>query len=342
MRQRLFACILAMLSLLLPACDVHEFPEPPVPPVELSLNLKFTLGLGNLEDFKTIFVTTRAAEDSTAFEARYQLRIHPADGKGGFLMDSCLSYSFSHSQLQALDYRLPLEIVPGKYRFRAWADFVEKGQLDDAFYDTADFEAITLREPHEGGTDYRDAFRGTLDAEVFPAEVKPEQELNIQMERPLARFRFVATDLKEFEELRLREAEKNGDLTSTPPPIDLSKYKVLIAYSGFYPTVYNLATDELIDVRTGVNFSIVPRKIAEEEVDLGFDYMFIGQQESGANVSLSIYDNKGKLVAGVSGIEVPLRRGLLTTVRGKFLTARSSGDVSIDPSFDGEFNVPVQ
>lgn len=32
MRQSLFACILAMLSLLLPACDVHEFPEPPLPP----------------------------------------------------------------------------------------------------------------------------------------------------------------------------------------------------------------------------------------------------------------------------------------------------------------------
>ena len=120
MRQSLFACILAMLSLLLPACDVHEFPEPPLPPVALNLKLRFNFGMGEMEDFKTIFVITRAAEDSTAFEARYQLRIHPSNGKGGFLMDSCLSYSFSHSQLQALDYRLPLEIVPGQYRFRAW------------------------------------------------------------------------------------------------------------------------------------------------------------------------------------------------------------------------------
>lgn len=341
MRQCLFACILAMLSLLLPACDVHEFPEPPVPPVELSLNLKFTFGLGNLEDFKTIYVTTRAAEDSTAFEARYQLRIHPADGKGGFLMDSCQAYVFSQSQLEALDYRLPLEIMPGQYRFRAWVDFVEQGSLEDAFYDTTHFNKITLRESHVGGTDYRDAFRGTLDGEVLPAEIRPNQELHIQMERPLAKFRFVATDLKEYEELRLREAEKDGDLTSAPPSIDLSNYKVVITYSGFYPTVYNLATDEPIDVRTGVNFNIVPRKIEEEVVDLGFDYVFIGRQESGVNVSLSIYDEKGKLVAGMSGIEVPLRRGQLTTVRGKFLTAKSAGDVAIDPSFDGEFNVAV-
>ena len=339
MRQCLFACILAMLSLLLPACDVHEFPEPPVPPVELSLNLKFTFGLGMLVDFKTVYVETRAAVPE--YEARYQLRIHPADGKGGFLMDSCQAYVFSQSQLEALDYRLPLEIVPGQYRFRAWVDFVEQGSLEDAFYDTTHFNEITLREPHVGGTDYRDAFRGTLDGEVLPAEVSQEQELHIVMERPMAKYRFIATDLKEFEELRLREADKNGDLTSPPPSIDLSRYKVRISYEGFYPTVYSLATDEPIDVRTGVNFSLQPREIGDEEVDLGIDYVFIGQQESGVNVSLSIYDEAGKLVAGVSGIEVPLRRGLLTTVRGKFLTARSEGDVSIDPSFDGEFNVAV-
>ena len=96
MRQSLFACIHAMLSLLLPVCDEHEFSEPPLPPVALNLKLRFNFGMGEMEDFKTIYVITRAAEDSIAFEARYQLRIHPSNGKGGFLMDSCLSYSFSH------------------------------------------------------------------------------------------------------------------------------------------------------------------------------------------------------------------------------------------------------
>ena len=337
--KRLLLAFLIGLCTLLTNCDVHEFPEPPLPPVALNLTLRFSFGMGDLEDFKTIYVTTRAA--APEYEARYQLRIYPSDGKGGFLMDSCQAYVFSQSQLEALDYRLPLEIVPGQYRFRAWVDFVEQGSLEDAFYDTTHFNEITLREPHVGGTDYRDAFRGTLDGEVLPAEVSQEQELHIVMERPMAKYRFIATDLKEFEELRLREADKNGDLTSPPPSIDLSRYKVRISYEGFYPTVYSLATDEPIDVRTGVNFSLQPREIGDEEVDLGIDYVFIGQQESGVNVSLSIYDEAGKLVAGVSGIEVPLRRGQLTTVRGKFLTAKSAGDVAIDPSFDGEFNVPV-
>ena len=56
MKSRLCSLLL-LCGLLLTACDVHEFPEPPV---ELNLNLRFTFGLGQLEDFTTIYVTTRA------------------------------------------------------------------------------------------------------------------------------------------------------------------------------------------------------------------------------------------------------------------------------------------
>lgn len=338
MRQQLYAYILTMLCLLFPACDVHEFPEPPVPPVELSLNLKFTFGLGELEDFKTIYFQTRAAADSLPFEARYQLRLHPGDGKGGFLMDSCLRYSLSQSELQALDYQLSLSLVPGRYRCRAWVDFVPEG-VGDYFYDTADFNAITLRGSYTGSSDFRDAFRGFADVEVLPAEIQPVQNLELAMERPMAKYRFIATDLKEFEELRLKDS--GGDLTATVPPIDLSKYRVRIYYNGFLPAVYNLATDEPVDVQTVVSFEGSMREIADEEVELGFDYVLIGHQESGVNVTLSVYDENNKLVANVPDIAIPLRRGQLTTVRGKFLTSKSAGDVAIDPSFDGEFNVPV-
>ena len=146
MRQHLFACILAMLCLL-PACDVHEFPDPPLPPVELQLDLKFKLGLGILVDFKTIYIETRAVEDSAAFEARYQLRFHPLLADGSFDRDSCIAYTFSHDELEALDFEAPLSLVPGRYHCRAWVDFVPTDSVADYFYDTTDFDAITLRRP---------------------------------------------------------------------------------------------------------------------------------------------------------------------------------------------------
>ena len=52
-------------------------------------------------------------------------------------------------------------------------------------------------------------------------------------------------------------------------------------------------------------------------------------------------DVAGKLVSAVPSMVVPLQRGQLTTVRGKFLTSRSEGAVSIDPSFEGEFNLQI-
>lgn len=46
----------------------------------------------------------------------------------------------------------------------------------------------------------------------------------------------------------------------------------------------------------------------------------------------------------LSGIDVhgaaPKRR--LTTVRGNFLTTRSSGNVQIDSSFDGKFDIEIK
>lgn len=337
MRQSFYACILAMLGLLLPACDVHEFPEPPLPPVELTLNLKFKLGLGILVDFKTIYIETRAAE--APFEARYQLRFHPLLADGSFDRDSCIAYAFSHDELEALNFEAPLSLVPGQYHCRAWVDFVPTDSVADHFYDTTDFDAITLRMPYEGNTDYRDAFCGVQHFEVFLPELMPEQTLQMEMERPLAKYRFIATDLKEFAELRLKDTD--GDLNAAVPPIDLSQYKVVVTYDGFLPSVFSLTTDRPVDAYTGVAFSGPLRQLTDEEVEMAFDYVMVGPQEGGVNVSLAIYDEAGKLVSAVPGMVVPLQRGQLTTVRGKFLTSRSEGAVSIDPSFEGEFNIQL-
>jgi hypothetical protein len=38
-------------------------------------------------------------------------------------------------------------------------------------------------------------------------------------------------------------------------------------------------------------------------------------------------------------VEIPLRRGELTVVRGPFMTMQSQGGATINPEFDGEFNI---
>ena len=167
----------------------------------------------------------------------------------------------------------------------------------------------------------------------------PDQTLHLEMERPVAKYRFIATDLKEFTELRLKDTD--GDLNAAVPPIDLTQYKVVVSYDGFLPSIFNLTTDRPVDAITGISFSAPLTQLTDEEVEMAFDYVLVGPQEGGVNLSLTIYDEAGKLVSAVPSMVVPLQRGQLTTVRGKFLTSRSEGDVSIDPSFEGEFNLQI-
>jgi hypothetical protein len=56
-------------------------------------------------------------------------------------------------------------------------------------------------------------------------------------------------------------------------------------------------------------------------------------------VSLSFYDENWEYISTVSNVEVPLHRSGLTTVTGKILTNGISSGISIDPTYDGEFNL---
>ena len=89
-----------------------------------------------------------------------------------------------------------------------WADYVVHGTKADLYYNTSNFEEIILadRQNHTDSTDRRDAFRGEKDAEVYD---NPELTSNstrstavnrvvVEMERPLAKFKFISHDIVKF------------------------------------------------------------------------------------------------------------------------------------------------
>lgn len=78
--------------------------------------------------------------------------------------------------------------------------------------------------------------------------------------------------------------------------------------------------------------------IIKDNAELGFDYVFVNGHESSVTVSVEIYDRDGTLLSRSQPISVPLVRNKVTIVRGKFLTVKAEGGVSIDADFDGEYN----
>ena len=64
---------------------------------------------------------------------------------------------------------------------------------------------------HEGSNDYRDAFTGTVTAEVSAKS----REATVAMGRPMAKFNFISTDVDEFIEMMQTIREKKTGKNSS-------------------------------------------------------------------------------------------------------------------------------
>ena len=331
--------------LLLSACDVHEFPvetEPERQEVTLHLNFHTDLPLHQVVEQPTSRAVSSAPED---YDIRYQVRIYKADESGAYDKESYQPVLETKDEVTALNHDLHLTLEVGNYRFVVWTDYVDDGGQDDKFYATDDFEEITLQgETHPGNTDFRDAFRGQKETTVT-AGAEP-QEVTVEMERPMARYNFVTTDLDVFLtrvlEQQAAAGQSNSREGSDTKAVNLDDYRVTFLYTGFMPSAFNILSNAPVDARTGVSFEGQLKQLSDTEAEVGFDYVFVNGSESTVQVALQVCDAAGEVVATAGPIDVPLMRSRLTTVRGAFLTSEASGSVGIQPGFDGEWNYEIR
>ena len=225
-----------------------------------------------------------------------------------------------------------------------WSDIVQHGG-DTYFHDKTNFAEITLQGEHQGNNDYRDAFRGsgnvTLIADII--ERVPDT-LDIAMQRPLAKYEFITTDLTEFINKEQARADAKSKAQSTDgedvtTKVSIEDYKVVFYYVGFMPNAYSLFTDKPVDSATGVLFESTLNSLSETEASVGFDYVFVNGTESAVTVQIGIYDNEGTQLSLTEPIKVSLRRSHHTIMRGMFLMSETSGGISINPEFDGDYNL---
>ena len=110
---------------------------------------------------------------------------------------------------------MELILESGAYNFVVWSDYIQNS-TNDLYYHTSSFERIKLRgNEHEGSNDYRDAFTGTVTAEVSAKS----REATVAMGRPMAKFNFISTDVDEFIEMmqtiREKKTVKNSSCYTT-------------------------------------------------------------------------------------------------------------------------------
>lgn len=347
--RKILYLIICLPILLLSACDVHEWPETPEF-VKMHLRLNYET---DMTEWEHLYDGAEVIEQGYGEtydnhrdygKIRYIVRTYPVSEKMRTTSDYTQEFVFTKDISEGYDHEVTLDLLPGNYNVMVWSDLVQTSG-DSHFHNADNFAEIRLQGDHKGNNDYRDAFRGSnnisLVADIM--EHLPDT-LDIAMQRPLAKFEFLTTDLKEFVnkefEYLQKEAATRGELP--PTRVNTDDYKVVFYYSGFMPNTYNMNTDKPVDSKMGVLFESKLEILSENEASLGFDYVFVNGKKSAVTVQIGLYDKEDRQLALSDPINVPLQRNHHTMLKGSFLMSQASGGITINPDFDGNHNILIE
>ena len=278
-------------------------------------------------------VTNKARSGTTRAEAQPEYRrrfIVEAwrEGKPVARQVTVLEEAEEDGEDITLPARLKLPAV--QYTLVVWTDYVAAGTDIDLYYDTRDLQRVACRAPYAGSTDYRDCLYGTASLDLWPYrdEWNARVQVWVDMVRPLAKYELVATDVQKFLEKARRRSGEGGEGT----------YTVTVSYGFYIPLGFNVLTGTPDRSEMGVTFS-APFTVTGDgsgACTIASDYIFVNGEEAYIPLSIEIKDDDGNGISRTTGIDVPYRRGHLTTVRGHFLTNRYGTGIGIDPDFDDD------
>lgn len=347
--RKILYLIICLPLLLLSACDVHEWPETSEF-VKMHLRLNYET---DMTEWEHLYDGAEVIEQGYGEtydnhrdygKIRYIVRTYPVSEKMRTTSDYTQEFVFTKDISEGYDHEVTLDLLPGNYNVMVWSDLVQTSS-DSHFHNADNFAEITLQGDHKGNNDYRDAFRGTNNITLVADIIERVPDtLDIAMQRPLAKYEFITTDLTEFINKEQTRADAKSKAQSTDgedvtTKVSIEDYKVVFYYVGFMPNAYSLFTDKPVDSATGVLFESTLNSLSETEASVGFDYVFVNGTESAVTVQIGIYDNEGTQLSLTEPIKVPLRRSHHTIMRGMFLMSETSGGISINPEFDGDYNL---
>ena len=329
--RRFLCAFVSSVSLFLASCDVHEWPEMPVK-VNFVINLEYqtemTIWEFSYEDGRLTEQGTGISYDNRLDSGRIRhiVRAYPLSAGQRYAGSYSDEYIFISDISDGYDCELEIALQAGDYRIMVWSDLIQS--VEDAyFYNAGNFSEITLQGAYRGDTDYRDAFRGVGDISLAASIVDQVPEsLEISMQRPLAKYEFISTDLQDF----------------SATDVSLDKCIGQFVYAGFVPCSYDMVSDSPNDAFCGMSFESAPEPLSFDMASLGFDYVFVNGKPSAVDVCVGLYDADGHQVAMTGYIQVPLKRNRHTVIKGPFLMMQASGGIRINPIFDGNYNIVIE
>lgn len=345
MRQTMKHTILAV-ALLLMGCDtVYEYPDDnPVDPTAIDFTINVEMNLDLEFDFEQK-ITTRSAvwnKALTEHKVRMIIEAYPDKYPGSDLVDPEIYNTKPHIRQELIfddiesvekSIEVQLKLSPKPYIFLVWVDY-QPAESDNSYYNADMLHTIQLTNPHISNTDGRDAFvcNKRIDLSLYAGERNVELSEILTLHRPLARYELITDDIGKYIDQQIKGA-KSADVA------DLKDYTVKVSYRGYLPTGFDAITDKPDDAATGIAYDAKFTSITDTAAVIAFDYIFTNETDSFVIVDIQIYNKEGVLVNESNGIRIPYRRNVKTKVHGSFLTKSYDSGVTIDPDYDGEFDI---
>lgn len=334
-----------MMMWMLGACDVHEFPEAGEL-TDVRLTIEHELSWSEYDfiyNRSGALTRDESAQDATT-NARYIIRAF----RTGDTKTPVYEFVRNISDVTLAPFTTTLQLPEGDWDLYVWQDLTSD---EICFYDASRFEAIAYNDPYTGHNDMRDSFEGRVNVAVSSSyQAGHHVAAKVMMERPMAKYEFIATDFDKFYDNVLLRSDRASGQTDKKPWASLSLaekseilegYSVTAHYPMFMPSVYDIFQQKVIDSDRGRRYKAHITPISDTEAVVAFDYAFMNLRNSGIQVMLVLHTPEGENINMTPTIEVPLRRKQITYVRGKFLTTGTTGGLDIDFEFSGDINIKV-
>ncbi|MFI3331757.1 MAG: DUF6562 domain-containing protein [Rikenellaceae bacterium] len=328
--------ILFLLLLSTTSCNtIFEFPEGEgTDPTLVNLSLNTTISASSLAEFTDYSgVASLARSDIDSYYLRTKIQIFASGSLSTSVADTVIYTSLS--EIDNFELNTTFTLNSKEYTVAVWSDVVDNKNNEDLFFLSSNLAAILHSEPYTGAQDLKLCYAGSIDVDLTPYKdawniTHKEQ---IEIERPLAKYEIISNDLAEF----ISEQSKSKSASSDV----FEQYTIKLNYESYVLYGYNTFTDVPNNSQSGISFTANLEILSDSEALLSFDHVLVNHSQTTVYVGMDVYNENGELVTQVSSISIPLLRNQKTTITGDFLTRDYAPGVTIDPEFDGNFNIYI-
>lgn len=317
-----FICLLVFTSAVtfFQSC-ILEYPDGDgVDPTSISVGVTFTTN-----PTVDVYPLSSNASESGISIYRFKAVFYEEDFNGKPLFERVIYVESSSDCVTTVRFDEKLHAL--NYKISLWVEEVFSEGCESPIYDSDNMKAITYRNGYVGGDPMKLCFSGiyTLDLREYARRKFASTDKSFTVDMPVAMVSILATDYQDFLEDNSLE--------------NIDGYTAIWKYSSYLPVGFNAITQKPNAAELGQSFTSFLSGGNDEFIGLGTDYIFVNGGESYVVVDLTILNANGEEVNTYQGLELPIRRGRLTVIKGDFLTRSKTTGIGVDAGFDGEFNI---